>query len=112
MKVYNYNEISEKTNVPKSTLSKHVSKNKIKGRQIGLLIYFTESQIFQIISGIRPKNTKSHSRKIQVIELYLMGVTGRDIAKALAMSTKLTHDCIREFNESECIVVESKMNYA
>jgi hypothetical protein len=109
---YTYNDIAKKYGIKKTILYKRVFNLGIKGSRIGRdgIAYFNQNEVYKILDH-KPINYKIHSRKIQIIELYQSGIIGRNIAEILRISTKLTYDCIREYNETNCIIVESKINY-
>jgi hypothetical protein len=109
--MYTYKQISKKYNIKVSILTKRVYKLGIKGKVLSTdaTIFFSEGQIMRILMSERMP-FKNHPRKIQIIELYKKGVVGRLVAETLKISTKLTYDCIREYNKDGFIIVESKIN--
>jgi DNA invertase Pin-like site-specific DNA recombinase len=110
-KCYTYDQISEHFGITKSALTHRVQKLKLKGRTLGKdsTVYFSVWQVKKMVQYL-PLNCKNHPRKIDIIELYESGQKGRTIAEYLKISVKLTYDCIREYNLTGCIVVESKMS--
>lgn len=42
--------------------------------------------------------------------MYEKGMTGSTISKKLNISIKLTYDCIKEYNLTGYLIVESKLN--
>jgi hypothetical protein len=109
---YTYEDIEKKYGIKKTILYKRVSylgMNKNHRGRNGIA-FFDQNQVYKILDH-KPINYKIHSRKIQIIELYQSGLIGRKISEILRISTKLSYDCIREYNETNCIIVESKINY-
>jgi transposase len=108
---YTYNQISKDYGVSKSALQHRVHRLKLKGRTLGDdgTIYFSHKQVEKIIDCYRISSV-NHLRNIYVIELYQQGRNGRAIASILKMSTKTTYDCIKEYNKTGCITIESKLN--
>jgi hypothetical protein len=108
---YTYNDIEEKYGIKKTILYKRVSHLGLNKNHRGKngIAFFSQDDVYKILDK-KTINYKLHSRKIQIIELYQSGIIGRNIANMLRISTKLTYDCIREYNETNCIIVESKMN--
>lgn len=109
-KCYTYDQISEHFGVTKSALTHRVHKLNLKGRTLGKdsTVYFSLWQVKKMTAYLTLK-CKNHPRKIDIIELYQKGYKGRVISEVLKISVKLTYDCIREYNLTGCIVVESKM---
>lgn len=105
-------EISEETGLNTQLLNKRVRKLGLKRGRIGAngRRYYTEEEVKKILAYIKPPK-KVSSAKITIIELYQSGMTGRDIAKNMKLSIKLSYDCIREYNDTGCVIVESKLNY-
>lgn len=108
---FTYNQISKDYGVSKSALQHRVNRLKIKGKVLGDdgTIFFTSKQLEKIVDCYT-STKENHPRKIWIIELYQAGRKGRLIASMLKMSTKLTYDCIRDYNQNGCVVVESKLN--
>jgi len=103
--------VSNLTGVSVHALNKRAIKLNIKGRCTGSnsTRYYTKNQIDTIVSA-QPIGFKNHWRKISIIEMYLENITGHEISKSMNISIKLAYDCIREFNKTGCIIVESKMS--
>lgn len=106
----NYKQISKEYEIPENTLSRRVFKLKIKGTFVGAKKYFDQAQIKKMLKETQV-NLKNHHRKITVIEYFNKGFSGREIAEILGMSVALAYQCIKEYQLTECIVVESKINY-
>ena len=108
---FTYSEISEMTGVTKSGLQHRVHRLGLKGRTLSDdgTVFFTARQVSKIIAcyKIRPEN---NPRKIDIIELYQQGKKGRAIASILRISVKASYDCIREYNQTGYIIVESLIN--
>lgn len=104
-------QISEVTGSTIHSLNRRALKLGLKGRCLGndSTKYYTRFQINRIVQAA-PITYKNHWRKIDIIEMYNQGFSGHDISKIMNISIKLAYDCIREFNETECIIVESKMS--
>lgn len=103
--------ISELTGVSVYALNRRAIKLNIKGKCTGndSTRYYTRFQIERIVAA-HPITYANHWRKIDIIEMYLRDKTGREISEIMNISVKLTYDCIREFNETGCIIVESKIS--
>jgi hypothetical protein len=110
-KHFTYKDVAKKNNVSTLALSKRTHKLGIIGKRIGPdgSLYFTEKQINKILAFKR-EDFKNHSRKITIVEMYHDGHKGKRIAAALGISLKLTYLCLKEYNQTEHIVVQSKMN--
>ena len=110
-KRFRYIDVAKKHKVSTGALTKRAHKLGIVGKRIGNdgSMYFTEKQITKILN-FKKVDFKNHSRKIQIIEMYIDGHSGRKIAEALGISVKLSYLCIKEYNQTEHIIVESKIN--
>jgi hypothetical protein len=110
-KYFTYSEISEITGVTKSGLQHRVHRLGLKGKCLSndSTVYFNINQVKKIIDCYTIK-LENHPRKLDIIELYQNGYKGRVIASVLRMSVKLSYDCIREYNDTGCIVIESMIN--
>lgn len=108
---YALKEIAQLTGDTVYALNKRAIKLNIKGRCIGhdSTKYYTLKQIEKIVSASK-RTCKNHSRKIDIVELYLQGLNGRKIAAFLRISVKLAYDCLAEFNKTGCVTVESKIS--
>ena len=108
---FTYNQISKDYGVSKSAIQHRVHRLGLKGRALADdgTIFFTNKQV-EKITDCYTLTKENHPRKIQIIELYQAGRIGRNIASMLKISTKLTYDCIREYNNDGCIIVESKLS--
>lgn len=108
---YTYNEISSHFGVSKSALTHRVQKLKLKGQTLGIdsTVYFALWQVKKMVQYLE-LNAANHPRKIDIIELYQHGHKGLKIASVLKISVKLTYDCIKEYNNTGCITVESKLS--
>lgn len=106
-----YKDVAKKNNVSVRALTKRAHKLGIVGRRIGNdgSMYFTEKQINKILN-LKRIDFKNHSRKITIIEMYHEGHKGRKIAEVLGISTKLTYICLKEYNQTGHIIVQSKIN--
>jgi transposase len=109
---FTLNEISKEEGVDIKILRKRVHRLKIKSLKNGAnnIKYYTEPQIKSILNYLKSPKRMS-SVKVTIIEMYQTGRKGRDIARDMKLSTKLAYDCIREYDDTGCVVVESKMNY-
>jgi len=105
-----YQQISDAYNIPVRILNKRVHNLKIKGVFIGQVKYFTKYDVSKILDH-HPTHFKYHERKIRIAEYLISGYNGRTIAKILGISVKLCYDCVKEFNSTGCVTVESKLNY-
>ena len=101
-------KVSKDTGISISILNKRGWKLGLKGKCLGKgsTMYYTAAQINKILNYIKSRD----SYKITIIELYQSNQTGRNIAKYMKMSVKTVYDCIREYNETGCVTVESKIN--
>ena len=108
---FSLKSVSELTGVTVHALNKRAIKLGLKGKCLGRdsTKYYTKFQIERIVSA-HPIRYKNHWRKLDIIEMYMQNKTGREISEIMNISVKLTYDCIREFNETGCIVVESKIS--
>src|SRR6478735_6166765 len=108
---FTYSQISENFGVTKSGLQHRVHRLGLKGRTLSDdgTIYFTQKQVDKIVDCYKI-TFENHPRKLDVIELYQSGKKGRDIAIILRMRNVLTYNCIRDYNETGCVTVESKIN--
>jgi len=108
---FTYNQIAKDYGVTKSAIQHRVHKLGLIGKVLSDdgTIFFTSKQVEKIVDCYT-STKENHPRKIWVIELYQAGRKGRSIASMLKMSTKLTYDCIRDYNKDGCVVVESKLN--
>lgn len=106
-----YKDVAKKNNVSVRALTKRAHKLGIVGKRIGSdgSMYFTEKQINKILN-LKRVDFKNHSRKITIVEMYQDGLKGRKIAEALGISTKLTYICLKEYNYTGHIIVQSKIN--
>ena len=104
-----YRQISEQYGISSTTLSKRVFALKIKGENVGKKKYFTQQDIDKILR-CKPTNYTTHARKITIIEIFQNGVKGYEIAEALGISSRSTYECIKEYQLTGCVIVESKMN--
>jgi len=109
---WTYNELVEAYGITKSALTHRVQNLNIKGKRLGTdgTVYFNINQVKKIINYLDFKNKENHPRKIKIVDLYEKGMTGNSISKKLKISIKLAYDCIKEYNLTGCIVVESKLN--
>lgn len=110
-----YNQISEKYNIKTSVLTRRVHILKIKGIFVGRELAFNKKQIAEILSynpraHFDRRCTKNHPRKLAVIEFYLKRRSGRKVAEFMNISRYIVDAAIKEYNETGCIVVASKMN--
>lgn len=110
-----YKEISKKYNISISILTRRVHLLSIKGLFKGREISFNKKQVQQILDynprlHFEKMCNKNHPRKFRIIEFYLKRRSGRKVAEFLNMSRHIVDATIREFNETGCIVVASKMN--
>jgi len=104
-------KVSKETGISISILNKRGWKLGLKGKCLGKgsTMYYTKTQINKMLAYVKtPKSIDSC--KITIIELYQKNQIGRDIAKYMKISVKTTYDCIREYNETGCVTVESKIN--
>jgi len=103
--------ISEKYGIKKSILTKRVFKLKIKGKVLGkdASKYYTRVQVEKIIMNI-PRNYRTSSRNINIIEIYKKGFAKKDIAKLLSMSERIVYEVTKEFDNFQTVTVESKIN--
>lgn len=108
---FTYQEIADIFGVTKGALAHRVHRLGIKGRTLSDdgTIFFTVKQVAKITACYSIK-AENHPRKLDVIELYHKGYKGRVIAEVLKMSAKLSYDCIREYRQTGCVIVESKLN--
>lgn len=108
---FTYQEIADNFGVTKGALAHSVYRLGIKGRTLSDdgTLYFTLKQVAKITDCYSVK-AENHPRKLDIIELYHKGYKGRTIAEVLKMSVKLSYDCIREYNQTGFIVVESRLN--
>ena len=108
---FTYSEISEMTGVTKSGLQHRVHRLGLKGRTLSDdgTVFFTAKQVSKIIDCYKIQS-ENNPRKIDIIELYQQGKKGRAIASILRMSVKASYDCIREYNQTGCVIVESVIN--
>jgi hypothetical protein len=108
---FTYSEISEMTGVTKSGLQHRVHRLGLKGRTLSDdgTVFFTARQVSKIIACYKIRS-ENNPRKIDIIELYQQGKKGRAIASILRISVKASYDCIREYNQTGYIIVESLIN--
>jgi len=108
---YTYNQISDYYGVTKSSLQHRVHRLGLKGKTLSDdgTVFFTSKQVEKIVDCYKIISV-NHPRKIDIIELYQAGRKGRTISSILRMSVKSAYDCIREYNNTGCVIVESKLN--
>jgi len=108
---FTYNQIANDYGVSKSAIQHRVHRLGLRGRILtdDGTIFFTSKQVEKIVDCYT-LTKENHPRKIQIIELYQADRIGRTIASILKISTKLTYDCIREYNNTGCVIVESKIS--
>ena len=108
---FTYSEISEMTGVTKNGLQHRVHRLGLKGRTLSDdgTVFFTARQVSKIIACYKIRS-ENNPRKIDIIELYQQGKKGRAIASILRISVKASYDCIREYNQTGYIIVESLIN--
>ena len=108
---FTYSDISEMVGVTKSGLQHRVHRLGLKGKTLSDdgTIFFNVNQVKKIIDCYKITSV-NHPRKIGVIELYQAGRKGHAIASILRMSIKSSYDCIREYNNTGYIIVESIIN--
>jgi len=97
--------------VTKSALAHRVYKLGLKGKCLSDdgIIFFNLKQVGKIVDCYKIK-FENHPRKLDIIEMYQKGYKGRAIASILRMSVKLSYDCIREYNKTGLVTVESIIN--
>lgn len=105
-------EISLETGLSIKLLNKRSWKLGLKGKCLGNdgTRFYTEEQINKILT-YKKQPKKVSSTKINIIELFQKGMTGKEIAKNMKLSTILAYSCIKEYNTTGFIIVESKLNY-
>ena len=109
---WTYNELVDYYKISKSALTHRVQRLNIKGKRLDndSTVYFNIDQVKKIINYLDFKNKENHPRKIKIVDMYEKGMTGNTISKKLNISIKLTYDCIKEYNLSGYLIVESKLN--
>lgn len=110
-----YKDIEKKYGISYSILTDRVRFLGIKGRFKDKKVVFNREQVDDIVNySSRRQNKKTsndnHSRKFKIIEFYLKGRSGRKVAEFLNMNRKVVYAAIKEYNETGCIIVESKLN--
>jgi len=113
--VLTYKEISAKYNIPENTLKARATLFKVKGKFFAPYKYFSQDEI-DILVAERKKNPfngitkKNHRRKLGIIESYLKRGSGREVSRVLNIPLEAVLEAIKEFKNTGCLVVESKMN--
>lgn len=104
-----YNQISEEYGLSYVQITKRVRKLQIKGICFNNQKFFTPSQVKKIIA-FGDEDARTQSRNIFVIEYYLKGFGGVTISRLLGMSTNIVFEVIKEYNDTGCITVHSKID--
>lgn len=78
----------------------------------GKTVAFDDDTVYQIVNYRPQKNDlKYNKRKIALIGYYqVLHNTGK-CARMVKMDLALAREAVKEFHETGCVVVESKMNY-
>jgi len=110
-----YKEISVKYNIPVSALYRRAHVLRLEGKFKGVNITFSKKQIKELINYkpvIFPeaKKTENHVRKIAIIEFYLKFGGVNKVSRMLNIPRGAVGKAIKEFEETGCIVVASKLN--
>jgi len=110
-----YQQISEKYNISYSKLTDRVRFLGIKGRFKNKKMTFNKIQVEEIVNfttagSARIAYNRNHPKKFKIIEFYQKGRSARKVAEFLNIDRKFVYSTIREYNETDCIVVASKMN--
>ncbi len=110
-----YKEISTKYNIPVSALYHRVHVLRIEGKFKGVHLTFTKNQVLQLINYVpvifpESKKVKNHVRKIAIIEFYLKFGGVNRVSRMLNINRTAVGNAIKEFEETGCIVVASKLN--
>lgn len=103
-----YNQISKKYGIEKKQLYRAVYGLKIKNTKKD----FTAKEIFEIINYKPPgqSNKKYDRRKITIIEFYEKWGSGRKVAIFLNIERRFVLAAIKEYKETGCLIIESKLN--
>lgn len=110
-----YKEISVKYNIPVSKLYRIVHTLRLEGKFKKALLDFNKDQVNKIISYkpiIFPENKKvlNHVRKIAIVEFYIKFGGIRKVSRMLNIGRDSVSAAIKEYEQTGCIVVASKLN--
>ena len=110
-----YKEIEDKYGISYSKLTDRVRFLGIKGRFKNKKMTFNKAQVEEIVNfttagSARIAYNRNHPKKFKIIEFYQKRRSARQVAEFLNIDRKYVYATVREYNETGCIVVASKMN--
>lgn len=106
-----YKEISLEFGVPIHILTQRAYKLKFKAYKRGMFNVYTDEQVWELVNyESRQKNKRNHRRKLAIIEFYWKLKTANKVAEFLNISKTTVSNTIKEYLETGCVTVESKLN--
>lgn len=106
-------QISKEYNISASKIYRRTYVLKIEPRRDGINTLYSSEQVYDIVTYLPPeKSFKNNRRKLTIIEFYQKHGSGNKVAHILNIERKFVQSAIREWKETGCCVVESKMNKA
>lgn len=110
-----YKEISVKYKIPITTLYRRVHVLRIEGKFKEGKMAFTKKQVSEIINYVpvifpEHKKTGHHVRKIAIIEFYNKFGGVNKVSRMLNIPRGAVGEAIKEYKETGCITVASKLN--
>ena len=109
MQLYTYQDISRRYKISISALRSRCERININKNYKDGIRVFTKAQMVRIVKHKNPQLLDT-SRKIDIIELYQLEVLRSEIALRLGISLDFVKNTIAEYNRTECVVVDSKIN--
>lgn len=110
-----YKEISTKYNIPISVLYRRAHVLRLEGKFKGVNIDFNKHQVLELVNYVpvifpESKKVENHVRKIAIIEFYMKFGGVNRVSRMLNIDRGAVGKAIKEYEETGCIVVASKLN--
>lgn len=111
-----YKEIEKKYDIKYHDLTDRVGALGIKGKFKSKILHFSKAQVQEILTfapkkKIKKMSRENHVRKLKIIEFYLKLGSARKTADFLNIGWRIIYPAVREYNETGCVTVESKLNH-
>lgn len=107
-------ELSQRSGVDEKTIHARITalkitKKRVRKRGFCSVTMVRKCDVERILSADR-FILKNSPRKIQIIEMHIEGISARKICEIMSICKKTTLDIIKYYKETECVIVESKLN--